>query len=101
MKQEELARRAGRSVQAISAIESGKAAPRAATLKAITGALGLPSAADLYLEPEEWLRRQEIEDMRRTSRIIHDVAAIAEDDFEAPSRLLSAIRKIAGPSHTS
>lgn len=96
-----MARRAGKSVQAISAIERGKAVARASTLDAIARVFGLSCAEDLSLSPDEWSQRRDVDDMRRTARIIHDVAAIAEDDFEAPSRLLSAIRKIAGPSHTS
>jgi transcriptional regulator with XRE-family HTH domain len=101
MKQEVLASLIGRSVQALSAIERGKARPREATLKAIAVALGLSSTDDLYQPPEAWCAIREAEDLRRAARIIDGVAQIVADRCEDLPMLLKALQEIAAPSHMS
>ncbi|MCF1446665.1 helix-turn-helix transcriptional regulator [Agrobacterium vitis] len=95
MKQEELARLSGKSIQTISAIERGGVA-RPRTIEAIARAFGLESPADLLGNPPglSVISDAEIEDLACTGRIISIISKIAANDRREILPLLSALRRI-------
>ncbi|MCF1478151.1 helix-turn-helix domain-containing protein [Agrobacterium vitis] len=100
MKQVDLAARAGKSPQAISAIENGGRA-RLATMQAIAGALGI-TLEELSKRPprDPQMPPEVIEDVARAGRIMVAIARIAANDCQEIPPLIAAFEKIGGRSRT-
>jgi transcriptional regulator with XRE-family HTH domain len=101
MKQEELAKRVGKSVQTISSIERGKL-PRPSTLEALIDFFGVGSADDLRSDPptDHTDTDQEIDNLARTGRIIGIISQIAANDYRDVQPLFSVLRKMRGQYRT-
>lgn len=102
MKQEELAKLVGKSVQTISSIERGKT-PRPSTLEALIDVFGVSSADDLRSDPptNHTDIDQEIDDLARTGRIISIISQIAANDYRGVQPLFSVLRKMRGQFRTN